>query len=303
MSDTYTAAMGLSFTFLSLYFLQKEYDFKLSVSDKWIIMAFPILFIFALYFTLFDYGYFKIRVFDFVTLYQILFYLHIINPVTIAFLGMVLALTRLKDLANPRNLFIFSSITIFYAYFFMFTWKNSWIGGRRSSFDTEITQDNKNQVKDEFAINYDVNLADFSFINASLDTVSLLDGSNKYILLETWAETCPPCVKAMHELPNFYRSIEDKVSVYYVYEHRKLTVRNKFERIFSFKEIEDKSKILVDIDQALYHALNMQGYPYFLIFDQKGDLLHFIRGYGDKDRIIAQISEYIPSSANGLPRK
>lgn len=295
MADTNTAAMGLTFTFLSIYFLQKEYEFNLSIPDKWAVMAFPILFLCATYFVLFDYGYFKINTYDFITLYQILFYKHIINPVTIAFIVLLLGLTKLKDLANLRNLFIFSSITIFYTYFFMVTWKTSWLGGRSQSFDTELPKSNEEQNLEPLAINYDVNLSDFAFINASQDTVTLLDASGKYILLETWAETCPPCIKAMNELPNFYRSIEDKVSVYYVYENRRASARSNFEKIFSFKEIEDKSKILVDINQELYDALNMQGYPYFLIFDSKGKLKHYIRGYGDKDRIIAQLTEHLPT--------
>ena len=173
------------------------------------------------------------------------------------------------------------------------SWKNSWIGGRQPSFDTEIPKKTEGQKPEVSAINSDINLTDFYFINGSLDTVALVDTSNKYILLETWAETCPPCIKAMNELPSFYRSIQDKVSVYYVYEHRKASVRSNFEKIFSFKEIKNKDKILVDINQELYNALKMQGYPYFLIFDSDGKLIHYIRGYSDKDRMADQISKYI----------
>lgn len=138
MSDSYTAAMGLTFTAGSIYFLQKEYDFKLSLTDKWAILIFPILHLIALYVILYDQNYFKMRTLNFAALYQLLFYLHIINPVTVAFIVLLLGLTKLKDLSNPRNIFIFASITIFYAYFFMFTWKSSWMAGRRFSFDTAV---------------------------------------------------------------------------------------------------------------------------------------------------------------------
>ncbi len=231
--------------------------------------------------------------FNFGALYLNLFYRHIINPVTIAFIVLLLGLTKLKDLTNPRNLFIFASITIFYAYFFMFTWKSSWLGGRQPSFDTEVHQKAEGPGPEASAINVNVNLSDFSFINASLDTVTLPGASGKYTLLETWSETCPPCVRAMRDLPDFYRSIENKVNVYYVYENRKASVRNNFEKIFSFQEIKDKSKILIDMEQNLYQALNVNSYPYFLIFDSSGKLIHHIRGYGDKDMIAAEISKYV----------
>ncbi len=293
LADTYTAIMGLAFTFLSIYFLQKEYDFKLSVSDKWAVLTLPILFLCSLYTVLYDTGYFKMRNFNFGAWYLNLFYRHIINPVTIAFIVLLLGLTKLRDLTNPRNPFIFASITIFYAYFFMFTWKNSWFGGRQQSFDTEVHQKAEGPSPEAAEINLQVNLSDFSFINVSLDTVTLPDASGKYTLLETWSETCPPCVRAMHDLPDFYRSIENKVSVYYVYENRKASVRNKFEQIFAFQEIKDKSKILIDMEQNLYQAINVNSYPYFLIFDSSGKLIHYIQGYGDKEMLTAEILKYI----------
>lgn len=295
MVDHYTIAMGLSFTALSLYFVQREYDFNLTRSDKWVVMVCPILFLCMTYYTMYDFGYFKIQRLDFVGLYQLLFYLQIINPVTIAFIMMLLGLSKLKDLGNPRNVFIFASIALFYTYFFTLTWKLQWFSGKRVSFDTEISAPsaNKKSTADADELNTDINLAEFSFINAQHDTVTLLDDSGKYILLETWSESCPPCRKAMAEMPPFYHSIKDKVSVYYVYEHRKSSVRNNFDKIFSFNEIDDPSKILIDIEMELYQAMNMNGYPYFLLFDASGKLVHHLHGYGDKDLVAEQISKYI----------
>lgn len=293
MSDSYTAAMGLSFTFLSIYFLQKEYEFKLSISDKFVILAFPIVHLCSIYFVLFDNNYFAFRSINFVALYQLLFYLHLINPVVIAFLVLLLGLTKLKDLSNPRNIFIFISITIFYSYFFHSTWLNRWLWRSRANFDTEILKESGGQNSEKLEISHHVNLSNFSFINAGLDTTTLINSSDKYILLETWSENCVPCIRAMKELPAFYRSIQNKVDVYYVYESNKERVRNNFDKIFTFKEIEDKSKILIDINQNLYNALNMRGFPYFLLFDSKGKLIYHNRGYLGKNAQSSQISEQI----------
>jgi len=292
MVDSYTAAMGLSFTFLSSYFLQREYDFDLSLSDKWLILALPTLFLFALYINLYDVGYLRLRRLDFGSLYVVFFYRHITNPVVIAFVVLLLGVTKLRDLRNPRNVFVFASITVFYAYFFMFTWKSNWFVTKPISFDTGMTLSAPPNEKSA-AINYDIDLSDYSFINANRDTVNLLDDSGKYILLETWSEGCPPCIRAMEELSGFYQSIKDRVSVYYVYENRKASTRRNFDKIFSFNAINDKSRILIDIDQELYHAANMQGYPYFLIFSPNGKLVQHIHGYGDKEIVIDKISKSV----------
>ncbi len=63
--------------------------------------------------------------------------------------------------------------------------------------------------------------------------------------------------------------------------------------IFNFKSIKDKSKIRIDIDQNLYDALAMQGFPYFLLFDSSGKLIYLQRGYTGKDATANKILEKI----------
>lgn len=122
LSDAYTSAMGLSFTVLSVYFLQKSYDFKLSASDKIAVLALPTLFLIAVYVLLFNSKYFQSPAFNLINLYINLFYLQIINPVTLAVIMLVLSLTKLNDLAKPQNIFVFGYITLFHAYIFSDTW-------------------------------------------------------------------------------------------------------------------------------------------------------------------------------------
>ena len=288
-SDDYTSAMGLSFTFLSIYFLQKEYDFKLSLSDKLFVIAFPVLYLISWYFIIFNTYFTNFKY----SLYFKLFYIHIINPLNIALLVLLLGLTKMKDLSKLSNLFIFIYITLFYAYFFHSAWRGFQFASLTKNFDTEKIIEPETQKAKEPDLNYTVNLSDFSFINSDLDTLSSLNSSEKYILLETWNETCFPCIKAMKELPDFYRSIQNKAEVYYLYENSKEHVRRKFEDIFNFKNIEDKSKILIDINQDLYKELNMNGFPYFLLFDSKGNLIFHSRGYMGKEALSKQILEHL----------
>lgn len=289
LPNSYTAAFGMSFTFLSIYFLQDKYDFKLNVFDKILILAFPILYLIMIYITVYSNNTLPKFSLNIASLYQNLFYIHLVNPILISLIILVLGMTKMKDLRKPVNIFILTYITIFYAYFLNPSWLNYWLGAQRSNFDTEAS---KNQDSNE-TLDQNINLSNFSFINNEEDTIGLLNSKSKYILIETWSENCFPCIKAMAEMPMFYETIKQDVDVFYLYEHNKSSVRDKFDKIFSFKNIDDKSKILIDINQDLYNSLRMQGFPYFLLFNSKGQLIYYFRGYPGRDALSSQILEHL----------
>jgi len=290
-ADSYTAALGLSFTFLSAYFLQKEYNFELSFPDKLCILAFPLFCLVILYYNNYAHGLLTEAQKSW---FFVLFYFQIINPHFVATVVLLLALTKLKYLSKPVNIFIFTFITLFYSYSFHPNWKTRQFVSLTENFDDSAGKNDESQKDTEtYEVDYDVNLSKFAFINPDFDTVQLIGTSDKFILLETWNETCFPCIKAMQELPGFYNSIENKVEAYYLYESNKEHVRRKFDKIFAFKSIENKSKILIDIDQGLYSALKMSGYPYFLLFDSHGKLIYHSRGYIGKDALSKEIRKHI----------
>jgi len=152
-----------------------------------------------------------------------------------------------------------------------------------TNFD-ETSNDKTKEIKS------DVNLADFQFINVDKDT-TVFSNNDKYILFETWNEGCIPCMRAFKEMPEFYASIKTQVDVFYLYEHHKESVRNEFEKIFNFRAIEDSSRILIDINQNLFNTMNMTGYPYFLLFDKKGNLKFWQCGFdlNEKEKLKAEI--------------
>jgi len=292
-TNSYTAAMGLAFTFFSIYFLQKEFDFRLSFSDKLTVAALPILYLLSTYFVLYEKGTFDTPTYNFVNLYQILFYLHLINPLAIATLVLFLALTKLRDVSKPVNCFIFITITLFYSYFFYDHWKVIWFKSLMENFGSEESKTADNEMADEYKIDSSKKISNFKFINQSLDTIKIPTSSGRYILLETWNENCFPCIKAMNELPDFYRTIKDKVDVYYVYENESARVRRNFNKIFTFNGISEKSKIIIDINQELYKAINMSGFPYFLLFDPSGTPIYRFRGYPGKASLSENILERV----------
>lgn len=50
-------------------------------------------------------------------------------------------------------------------------------------------------------------------------------------------------------------------------------------KIYSFANIMDKSKIILDIDNKFFNDSKMDSFPYFLLFDNKGNLVDYFKGY------------------------
>ena len=283
-SDEVSSALGLSFTVLAVYFAQREFEFKLGFNDKLCLLFFPVVYWLVFYYNIVT-KYFKNFEYSFFYKY---FYIHLIFPLNVALFLMLLGMSKMKDVTRPVNIFIFFYIILFYSYFFFSDWHSIQFASLSENFKVEDSTVDRNQSTVDVEIGDKVNLKGFFFINSSLDTV-VLGNSSKYILLETWNETCLPCIKAMKELPDFYKSIQGKVEVYYLYENDDWQTRRRFERIFGFKNIEDKSMILIDINQGLYQSLGMKGYPYFLLFNPSGQLVFQKSGYSNKDEFCDEI--------------
>lgn len=138
------------------------------------------------------------------------------------------------------------------------------------------------------------NLSDFSFINSEFDTIQFTK-SKSIILIETWNETCAPCIKSIRELQDTLSSRID-FEHYYLYQSR----ANKnlpLNQIFSFKHIKKKNRILVDIENTLYDSMKLNSYPYFLIFKENGELKHYRTGYSTeyKADILKELLEGVKS--------
>lgn len=288
-ANAYTAAMGLSFTFLSVYFLQKERNFDLKTADKLLTILLPAVYLIVFYATSYERFYNKFGH----DRYYAFFYIHIVNPINIGVLFLLLGLTKLKDLARPANLFVFSFLTLFYTVFLFGDWRAQDVKSLTENFDPTPRKTAETDSPTDSTLNLTLDLSGFSFIGKSLDTIALTGRSDRYILLETWNETCPPCIRAMKELPDFYQSIGHKADVYYVYESGSANARQQFDRIFNFQSIHDKERIVVDIGMDLYKALNMRGYPYFLLFDKEGRLVFHARGYAGKAELSRRIMEHL----------
>lgn len=125
------------------------------------------------------------------------------------------------------------------------------------------------------------NLHDFRFITIDSDTLSVVKNGKPY-LIETWNETCRPCISSIRDLQDTLSS-DTTFNHIYVYQARgnkKLDTKN----IFAFKVITDKKKIVIDLENNLFKSLELKSYPYFLIFDKDGKLVDYTSGYSSKYR-------------------
>ena len=192
----------------------------------------------------------------------------LVNPIVLNFLFFTLG----YKYPNQRS-FEFSFLLIF-SLFFISHYLEPLLSELRNEKNAFLQALTKKELKSE-----NVNLDSFSFINLKKDTIKL-SKTHKYIVLETWNESCKPCFEAIKHLKGFFESSKDSVKHYYLY----IPSRNKinFEKLNQFKQIADKDKIIIDIDKKLFNKLDMSFFPVFLVFDQEGDLRDYLNGFDPK---------------------
>lgn len=111
------------------------------------------------------------------------------------------------------------------------------------------------------------------------DTTYFIRPDDKYVLIETWNEKCPPCFAAIKDLAGFFDEHQDKMTHFYLYQAPDKNLITDRNRVFHFELIKNKNKILIDTDNHLYDQMGLNGYPYFLLFDQSGKLIYQYFGY------------------------
>ncbi len=124
-------------------------------------------------------------------------------------------------------------------------------------------------------LNKNYSLKDFMVVNKNYDT--LLIDSKKPVIIETWNETCAPCIKAINELSQ-EKELNDKVTHIYLYQSRN-NKSLKHNEIFNFSLINEKENIFIDPDNSIFLQLNLTSYPTFLFFNFDGDLKYSINGF------------------------
>ncbi|WMN07512.1 hypothetical protein QYS48_29010 [Marivirga arenosa] len=138
-------------------------------------------------------------------------------------------------------------------------------------------------------------LLEYEFINYLKDTVHI-DTQRKPVLIETWNETCKPCIASIKEM-------EDDLGSYNSFHHIYLYQSNSskslaLDSILNYKHITDKSKIYVDANNRLLKSMGLKSYPFFIIFNSEGEMKKYFSGYKSeyKNEILNKLLNEIAKS-------
>jgi hypothetical protein len=207
-----------------------------------------------------------------------------LNPVIIAF--MLFLSVHFDKRKFPKFEVQFFLIFFVYLYSFSLTaslWQYYISIAERKKYNFTLKEDKALTEENNLNLNH------YKFLNQSLDTVKI-ETSEKYIVIETWNEKCPPCMKAIPEMSSFYSNIKSKVTNYYVYIPIGKSKKLNTQKVFNFDKIKEKNKILVDIN--LQKDTELEEYPVFFVFDKNGNRRLLYKGY-NKEELQQKITEVI----------
>lgn len=267
-----SSGIALFLTFISCYFIQKEFDFKLNVWQK-------------LFFSLL------------ILCYSLLFInddwlLFLSSPILLGLLFVNFNLFVFRDLNKFRNWVLFVLLMVFYLngnYFKL--WKNErWEIKDEKSIIIDGSE-NQIQEKKQKAPDAAIDISSFSFLDLKSDTVNI-ETDKHYVFIGTWNEDCAPCKKAIKELTPMLDSLEN-VETYFVYINHKFD-KNVF--ISSTQKVEKLSNqnVIADYNLDFYKSTNMVAYPTFLIIDnRKSKIDYMVVGYGKgiKKEMVGKLKE------------
>ena len=129
--------------------------------------------------------------------------------------------------------------------------------------------------------NYNYNLDEFLFINYMLDTVCFAN-LNKPLLVETWNESCPPCIKSIKDLEEAFAD-NLNFDVMYLYQKRgKKWLTN--DKAINYKFIKNKSNVYIDENSNFKTYMNLVSMPYYLMYNRNGELVGTHLGYNAKEK-------------------
>ncbi len=261
-SNQITCGIGLVLTFVSAYFIQKQYDFKLDVWQKLFLVILMIGH--SCYFFWND----GLRIFLF-------------SPFFLAILFLIFNFFVFKDLRKFYNNIFFVLLTI--------TFTKSYFSGYHSYYWGAVNErsiiidgsGNNLQEKRQEVPNESVDISSFSFLDIKSDTVNI--HSNKsFIFIETWNEDCYPCKIAIKELIPVLDSMNHKIESYFIYENKKFDKNVFIQSTMNIQELSSQN-VLADYNQAFFTSMKMTAYPTFFVIDnEKGKIIYMSIGYGGK---------------------
>lgn len=142
----------------------------------------------------------------------------------------------------------------------------------------------------------------YDLINSVGDTVHL-KGNGKPYLVETWNESCRPCIRSILEMQD---SINKSTFFKHIYLYQAGSGKSlNLDSIFNFKFIKDKSKIYIDVENKLLNDMGLNSYPFFIVFNSDGQMQKYFSGYRSeyRDQILQTLFSSLKKSDDGIRSK
>lgn len=259
-TSTVTCGIGFTLTFISTFFIQKQFNFKLNIWHKLFFISLMIAY--SLIFLIGE---------DFRSI--------IFSPYFLLNLFLIFSFFVFIDLRKFHNNIFFVLLTITYTNNYFSNYKSFFWGNeneRNIIIDGSETSNTTRQIAPKDLID----ISTFLFLDLNSDTIKIKP-NKPFLFIETWNETCYPCKRAIRELTPMLDTI-DNIESFFIYENKKF---NKDIFISSSKKVKEltNQNVLADYNQHFYKSMNMVAYPTFLIIDNNiGKIEYMSIGYGGK---------------------
>jgi|688.fasta_scaffold310222_2 cytochrome c biogenesis protein CcmG/thiol:disulfide interchange protein DsbE len=140
-----------------------------------------------------------------------------------------------------------------------------------------------------FAQLTDMNLPSVSLtdLNGKGINTGELSKDGKITLISFWATWCPPCKKELNNINDVYEDWQKK------YNMKLIAISiDDVKSTYKIKPYADDHKwefqVLLDQNQNLKRALNIQNVPHTILLDKSGKIAYSHSGYVDGDELILE---------------
>lgn len=193
------------------------------------------------------------------------------NPILYGLIFVVFILFFVKNLTERYSVFFIVFFAYLYSYYGYEYFKIA--GNQEESMMSSVE---KRYLNDE------INLKTYRFLDYKKDTVNIK--ANRLILIETWNETCPPCIRSINDLQPTIDSLSSKLQHIYLYESPTFGKKTDFSDVINFNLIQNKEKIYIDYNLQFFTEIGMNSYPVFLLFNREGVLVDYFTGYSSNEK-------------------
>ncbi len=256
-SSDFNTFLSFLFSSLIIFFLQSTNSHLEDRKSKIIISSFPALYVLLSFFIIKEQNY-------------------ILNPILWNFAWLIFMIFGSKQTSK----LVLLGLAVFFGYFYSNTYYQDWK-------DSISVQKRFSEILESGPLKENLQLQMELLIDSNGERPKLKKGQR--ILMETWNETCIPCLESINELEGYVDSLYPDINHIYLYVSNRQKFQLNNDEIFNFRFIDDKSSIYKDELNEFYKYSEMSGYPYFILFDENGAYLdHFIGYSSDRKSIYMQ---------------